>query len=269
MAISSKTNNMLTDSAPKTKKIDVVKPGLAKNTKNTNVMVTDSGTGTPGTKVYPNGYTPSQPTNPSVPDTTDSAAKAIVNDVVRAASTRGIGSGSSGGYSGGSSEAAAVVDPTASVRNTYNTLLQQLAADNERALGVLANNYNESRNTLNPQYDLQAQQQNQSAADALREAYINYMMSRKNATDDMYRQGYTGGLTESNLARMYNNYGNIRNSINTALASKIMENDTNRNAALSSLLQNYNTNRARQEEDYFGKKTNYQQALQNALMRLA
>ena len=135
------------------------------------------------------------------------------------------GSSSGGGYSGGGGSAS--VNP------------------NANALSLLAQNYNNSVKAVNDRYALQEQQMRADAEKELREAYINYMMSRKNADNDMARLGYTGGLTESNRARMYNNYGTIRNDINRRLEDQLNPLRVNKNAELLSLLNNYNNQQLR------------------------
>lgn len=134
-------------------------------------------------------------------------------------------SSSGGGYSGGGESAS--INP------------------NANALSLLAQNYNNSVKTVNDRYALQEQQMRADAEKELREAYINYMMSKKNIDNDMARLGYTGGVTESNRARMYNNYGTIRNDINRRLEDKLNPLLVNKNAELLSLLNNYNNQQLR------------------------
>lgn len=162
-----------------------------------------------------------------------SAGASAVNGASGGGNTSGSGksSGSSskassgGGYSGGGGSAS--VNP------------------NANALSLLAQNYNNSVKAVNDRYALQEQQMRADAEKELREAYINYMMSRKNADNDMARLGYTGGLTESNRARMYNNYGTIRNDINRRLEDQLNPLRVNKNAELLSLLNNYNNQQLR------------------------
>lgn len=135
------------------------------------------------------------------------------------------GSSSGGGYSGGGGSAS--VNP------------------NANALSLLAQNYNNSVKAVNDRYNLDEQNLRNDAEKQLREAYINYMISRKNAANDMARLGYTGGVTESNLARMNNNYGTIRNDINRRLDEGVREYTLKRNAELLSLLNNYNNQQMR------------------------
>ena len=183
----------------------------------------------------------------------------------------GGGSGSSGGGGGVSTESLIgnlVTDPTAEVRQRYAGILADLANNNQYVLDKLKGNYDTSVNTINADYDTSISRQNADAEDALRQAYINYMMSRKNMDSALARQGYTGGLSESNQARMFNNYGNIRNDIRKTLNNAIENYNLKRNAALGEALNQYNAQLADQASDYFNKKQNYETALSNAIANL-
>lgn len=186
--------------------------------------------------------------------------------------TRASSGGSSGG--GGGVDVASLIgnvaiDPTAAVRQRYADILAELSQNNEYVLGKLKGNYDTSVNTINADYDTAINRQNADAEEAYRQAYINYMMGRKDMDSSMARQGYTGGLTETNKARMFNNYGNIRNSINNTLANAIENYNLKRNAQLGEALNAYNAQLADQASDYFNKRQNYQTALANELARMA
>ena len=186
--------------------------------------------------------------------------------------TRALSGSSSSGGGGGASTASLignlVTDPTAEVRQRYAGILADLANNNQYVLDKLKGNYDTSVNTINADYDTSISRQNADAEDALRQAYINYMMSRKNMDSALARQGYTGGLSESNQARMFNNYGNIRNDIRKTLNNAIENYNLKRNAALGEALNQYNAQLADQASDYFNKKQNYETALSNALANL-
>ena len=149
--------------------------------------------------------------------------------------TGGSGSGSGTRAVGGSSSGGGGGDYSGSSVGTPQTSL----------LDLLRQNYNNAVNNVNARYDLEDQQITNQNEDALRQAYINYMMSRKNADNDMARQGYTGGLTESNRARMYNNYGNIRSDLMKQRAQQLEEQRVKRNAELIQLLSNFNNQQAK------------------------
>lgn len=181
------------------------------------------------------------------------------------------GGGSSSGGSGSSVAdliGDVVIDPTAEIRQRYAGILSDLANNNQFVLDKLKGNYDTSVNTINADFDVSQARQNQDAEDALRQAYINYMMSRKNMDSDMMRQGYNGGVSESNQARMYNNYGNIRNDIRNSLANAIEQLNLKRNAQLGEALNQYNAQLADQTTDYYKQKQNYETALSNAIANL-
>jgi len=110
----------------------------------------------------------------------------------------------------------------------------------ESALSLLEQNYNNSVKAVNDRYKADTKQLKSNATDQLRQAYINYMQNKLNAGNQMARMGYTGGLTESNLTKLYNNYGNVRNDINKQLNQSIDKYNQRKNAELLNLLMNYN-----------------------------
>lgn len=95
------------------------------------------------------------------------------------------------------------------------------------------NNYNSTLGQLQGNYDFNAQGVNQNADKAMQEAYINYMMSKRDLSQVMAAQGLSGGASESSLASLYNNYGSGRNAI-----------DTQRNADLGTLANALQSDRA-------------------------
>ena len=97
----------------------------------------------------------------------------------------------------------------------------------------LQNNYNESVGTLNSNNALNTNNINADAEAAMRQAYINNMLSRRNLQQVLTAQGLNGGASETTRASMENNYGNARNNI-----------DTTRNRNLADLATQYNNNLA-------------------------
>ena len=113
------------------------------------------------------------------------------------------------------------------------------------ALALLEQNYNTAVKAVKDRYSQQIKKLRSTEADQLREAYINLMLNKLNATNDMARQGYTGGLVESNLAKLYNNYGSIRNDINKRVDESVDNYNAKKNQELLSLLMNYNNQKAK------------------------
>ncbi len=95
------------------------------------------------------------------------------------------------------------------------------------------NNYDSTLGQLQGNYDFNAQGVNQNADKAMQEAYINYMMSKRDLSQVLAAQGLSGGASESSLASLYNNYGSGRNAI-----------DTQRNADLGTLANALQSDRA-------------------------
>lgn len=104
---------------------------------------------------------------------------------------------------------------------------------------LLEKNYNDTLAQLQGQYDYGAQQVNQNADRAQQQAYINYMMSKRDLPQQLVALGLTGGASESRLAGLYNSYGNARNEV-----------DTGRNNDISNLLQTLNQNKSAALQNY-------------------
>ena len=139
------------------------------------------------------------------------------------------------------------------LNNSYNTMQNSLKGNYNSTLGQLEQNYNTGVAGVNKQAD-NAQQQ----------AYINYMMNKRDMGQQLAAQGLSGGASESALAGMYNNYGNSRNTI-----------DSGRNDSLADLMNDWNTNQASALQAYNSQlaemamqKANAVQQLENNLANL-
>lgn len=106
------------------------------------------------------------------------------------------------------------------VNDYYNSAKENLQKNYDESVGILNNNNN--LNTANINADAEA---------AMRQAYINNMLSRRNLQQVLTAQGLNGGASETTRASMENNYGNARNNI-----------DTTRNRNLADLAAQYNNN---------------------------
>ncbi len=139
------------------------------------------------------------------------------------------------------------------LNNSYNTMQNSLKGNYNSTLGQLEQNYNTGVAGVNKQAD-NAQQQ----------AYINYMMNKRDMGQQLAAQGLSGGASESALAGMYNNYGNSRNTI-----------DSGRSDSLADLMNDWNTNKASALQAYNSQlaemamqKANAVQQLENNLANL-
>lgn len=97
---------------------------------------------------------------------------------------------------------------------------------------ALQRNYDSSVGTMTESYQNGVNSTNQQADKTMNEAYINYMLSRRNLPQMLSAQGVNGGAAESTMAGLAN-YGNSRNEI-----------DVNRNNTLGTLLEKFNANKA-------------------------
>ena len=165
---------------------------------------------------------------------------------------------SSGGGSGSASYSSAQPNYQAQMDLINNIYAQQQAAAAEaerkkqeaaqaaydRSMNALNNAYGSATTNAKNNYDstlgqfqgnfyYNVQGVNQNADKAMQEAYINYMMSKRDLSQVMAAQGLSGGASESSLASLYNNYGSGRNAI-----------DTQRNADLGTLANALQSDRA-------------------------
>lgn len=141
----------------------------------------------------------------------------------------------------------------AALNNSYNTMQNSLKGNYNSTLGQLEQNYNTGVAGVNKQ-----------ANNAQQQAYINYMMNKRDIGQQLAAQGLSGGASESALAGMYNNYGNSRNTI-----------DSGRNDSLADLLNDWNSNKASALQAYNSQlaemamqKANAVQQLENNLANL-
>jgi hypothetical protein len=170
-------------------------------------------------------------------------------------SRSGGGSGSGGGVGGlGGYDLDSLYDlinqQLAEYDNGYNTLMQNLLNAYNANYGSLNDSYLAALNALGLNYDDTAAlladrlASSQSALEdqrrrAMQEAYIARMMDQKNIEDYLGASGFSGGATESILSSLLNNYRSNRN--------KIEENTQN---SLRDLLQNYLDNLSTARQNY-------------------
>ena len=213
---------------------------------------------------YTNGWKLAQDLLPMV-NHTQTVSNAFKNNAAQKAPTQpttgytgGAGGGSGRSYGSGSGGSTAAAS-TASSGNAYANWLDQqreiieAAAAAKRqaaqqaydrsmsALGTaygaqqdaLKRNYDSSIGTMTESYQNGVNSTNRQADKTMNEAYINYMLSRRNLPQMLSAQGINGGAAESTMAGLANNYGSSRNEI-----------DVNRNNTLGTLLEKFNANKA-------------------------
>ncbi len=141
----------------------------------------------------------------------------------------------------------------AALEGAYGAVSQSAKSSYDAALGAMQASYDASADKLNAE-----------AGDSLQQAYINYMMSKRDLEQRLAAQGLSGGASESAAASMYNTYGNNRNAIvrdrAQSLADLLLKLDTNKSSALEA----YNSRMAELE----AQRMQYKMQLENELANL-
>lgn len=149
----------------------------------------------------------------------------------------------------------------AAAQAAYDKNIGYLTDAYQRRGELLKGNYDDTLAQLQGQYDYGAQGVNQNADRAQQQAYINYMMSKRDLPQQLAALGINGGASESRLAGLYNSYGNARNQVDTGRNSDLAALLQTLNQNKSSALQNYNT----QMSDDDARKLAYQMELEQNL----
>lgn len=159
-------------------------------------------------------------------------------------------------------EAAAAAKRKAA-QDAYDRSMGALNGAYNSARDALQKNYDSSIGTMTESYNNGVAGVNRQADKTQNEAYINYMLSKRDLPQMMAAQGLTGGAAESTMASLQNNYGNSRNAI-----------DVERNGNLTDLLQELNANKASALQAYNSglmdlenRKMAYQMQLEQALQQ--
>lgn len=143
------------------------------------------------------------------------------------------------------------------VRQAYDNNLSALEDAYKKQISGLGSTYEATKGQLADDFNLSSSAIERQAEDALREAYINRMLSQKNLNQNLTAQGMSGGAAESTIANLMNNYGNSRNAI-----------EIQRNADLASLRNNYNRTLASALESYNNALANADSTRANARLQL-
>lgn len=148
--------------------------------------------------------------------------------------------GGGGGYDYAAMIAEMLAAQRAAAEQAYNRSMANLNKAWDDTTAALKNNLNSSLKTMEDNYKYGQGVQNEDAAKSLREAYVNYMMNKRNLNQNLSAAGVSGGATESSMANMFNNYGTSRNNINTTLAKNLAQllNTYNNNVAAANQLYN-------------------------------
>lgn len=114
-----------------------------------------------------------------------------------------VSAGGSGGDGGGGGAAAP------NYYADYMSFLERQRAEQQAARNAAAE---AARKAQQSQYDANVNKLNTAADTAQQQAYINYMMSKRDMGQQLSAQGLSGGAAESTWVGLYNGYGNSRAS---------------------------------------------------------
>ena len=182
----------------------------------------------------------------------------------------GYESASFGGGGGGGDYASMIAqmlaEQRAAAQAAYDASRARLDAAYDDTYNALKSNLGSALDRMQKNYEYGRGVQNDDASKSLREAYVNYMMNKRNLAQNLAAAGLSGGATESNLAKMYNNYGSSRNNINTTLAQNLAQllNTYENNVAAAN--QAYNEQWAGARQNYANQLNNLEQMLAGNLM---
>lgn len=131
-----------------------------------------------------------------------------------------------------------------SLDDSYNRQLELLGGSYDTQKSTLAENLERAKNNLLSSYNNSRTNTERNAESSLKQAYLNNMLQRRNIAQQLSSMGLTGGMTETTLAGIANQYGNQRNDINKALASNLANIETGYNNNVSELEGNYSSSLA-------------------------
>ena len=154
----------------------------------------------------------------------------------------------------------------AAAESAYRAGMERLGQAWDTKTGALRDNLNSTLANLQRQYDSSKNEVNADANKSLREAYINYMLNKKNLNQNLTAQGIGGGAAESTMAGMYNNYGNSRNNINTTLNDNLTSLENTYQGNISNANQQYNSAYANALSDYLNYQNQLEQNLANSIV---
>ena len=154
----------------------------------------------------------------------------------------------------------------AAAESAYRAGMERLGQAWDTKTGALKDNLNSTLANLQRQYDASKNEVNADANKSLREAYINYMLNKKNLNQNLTAQGIGGGAAESTMAGMYNNYGNSRNNINTTLNDNLTSLENTYQGNISNANQQYNSAYANALSDYLNYQNQLEQNLANSIV---
>lgn len=146
-------------------------------------------------------------------------------------------------------------------QNAYNRGMDYLNNAYTNRTNLLSSNLDSTKQQLLDKYNSSTKNVNADAAESLRQAYVNRMLSQKNLAQQMSAQGLSGGASETTMANLLNNYGNARNNIENTKANNLANLSSTYNDNYANAVQSYNNALA----DSQSEKMRYAMDLENAL----
>lgn len=174
--------------------------------------------------------------------------------------------GGGGGMDYASMIASMLAQQRAAAQAAYDASVGRLNEAWANTQNSLSSNLNSTLDSLKRNYKYGEGVAKDDAAKSLREAYINYMMNKRNLNQNLAAAGMSGGATESSLAKLFNNYGTSRNGINTTLANNLAELLNNYQNNTASANQLYNQQYADAMNNYVNQLNSLEQMLANNVM---
>lgn len=176
------------------------------------------------------------------------------------------GGGGYGGFDYAGMIQSMLAEQRAAAQRAYDVSkgrLDEAWGNTQKALGE---NLGRALEDLYRNYDYGSGVHRQDAKNAAKQAYINYMLNKRDLNQNLKALGLSGGATESSMAKMLNNYANAKNDINEQLSRNIAELLNNYQNNTSSAEQLYNTQFADANNNYVNQLNQLEQLLANNMM---
>lgn len=202
-----------------------------------------------------------------------STASPLVNpsSPVKTGGSSGGSSGGSGG-GGGTGSTGAGANPYASylaqMADWYGAAIGNINSAYDQAAGAYASSLASARDQINASYNKSYNDVRRDAERALREAYINNMMNKRDLQQTLSAQGLNGGAAETTMASLANRYGSNRKEIDENWNNNISELALTRDNNLSQALQAYNSQMAQLAQARASQINNAEMARAQMTMQL-
>lgn len=158
---------------------------------------------------------------------------------------------------------------TSGINNIYQSMLADLQAQENARQAALEAKRNSALASLREAYDRNLSGLQSDSEAAKRQAYISYMLGKKNINQNLSNMGINGGAAESILANLYNTYGSNRAGIDKKYADAVNTLAAEYNNGVANIGTNYLDNYANLLSDQYNRmasaKQNYASDLISAM----